>query len=102
MRMARGKYIIRLDADDFLHKNAIQSMADLMESNKKLSLVFPDYFTVNKKGEIIDLIRRHDFKKVKLLDQPAHGACTMIKLDFLKQIGGYNEKFDRQDGLIFG
>ena len=98
IRMARGKYIIRLDADDYFDKNALQSMYHLMESNKDLCLVFPDYFKVNKKGEILELFRRHDFKKVKLFDQPAHGACTMIRLNFLKQIGGYNEKFDRQDG----
>ncbi len=98
IRMARGKYIIRLDGDDFFDKNALQTMYHLMESNKELCLVFPDYFKIDKNGQILELIRRHNFKEVKLYDQPAHGACTMVRLNFLKQIGGYNENFDRQDG----
>ena len=41
---------------------------------------------------------RHDFKKVNLKDQPAHGACSLIRLKILKKIGGYDEKFMCQDG----
>ena len=36
--------------------------------NKKISLVFPDYYEVDKNGNIIRQVRRHDFKKVKLKD----------------------------------
>ena len=33
--------------------------------------MFPDYFEVDEKGDIINLVRRHDFEKAKLLDKPA-------------------------------
>lgn len=98
IRLSRGKYIMRLDADDWLDVNALQIMSNYLEKNKKIGLVFPDYFEVDEKGNIINLVRRHDFKKVKLLDKPAHGACTMIRKECLTKIGGYSEKFDRQDG----
>ena len=64
---------MRLDADDWLDVNALQIMSNYLEKNKKIGLVFPDYFEVDEKGNIINLVRRHDFKKVKLLDKPAHG-----------------------------
>ena len=48
--------------------------------------------------EILRSIRRHNFKKVKLLDQPAHGACTLVKKENLIDIGGYDEEFNCQDG----
>ena len=97
-RLSRGKYIMRLDADDWLDSNALQIMSNYLEQNHKIGLVFPDYFEVDETGNIINLVRRHDFKKVKLLDKPAHGACTMIRKECLEKIGGYSERFDRQDG----
>ncbi len=99
LRLARGKYIIRLDADDFLDSHALQVMVAEMEKQPDLALVFPDYYIVDENGEVVEQVRRHDFANgVSLLDQPAHGACTMIRRDILRTIGGYDETFTRQDG----
>ena len=99
MRMAKGKYIMRLDADDFLAPDALEKMSAVLEKDDTLGLVFPDYFYVDKDGNITGEEKRHDFdKEVSLYDQPAHGACTMIRLSFLKELGGYNESFTCQDG----
>lgn len=99
MRVAKGKYLMRLDADDFLVPEALEKMSALMEANDELGLVFPDYYYVDASGNITGEERRHDFEKeVSLYDQPAHGACTIIRLSFLKKIGGYNESFTCQDG----
>ena len=74
-------------------------MVDKLDKNKDLALVFPDYTLVDKFGNKIRKIKRHNFDyEVKLFDQPAHGACTMIRLNILKELGGYDEEFDRQDG----
>ena len=57
---------MRLDADDWLDMNALQIMSNYLEKNPKIGLVFPDYFEVDELGKIINLVRRHNFKKVKL------------------------------------
>ena len=99
MRVSNGKYIMRLDADDFLAETALEDMVSLLENDESLGLVFPDYFYVDENGVITGEARRHNFdKEVSLFDQPAHGACTMIRLEFLKKLGGYNESFTCQDG----
>jgi CMP-N-acetylneuraminic acid synthetase len=99
MRAANGKYIVRLDADDFLESWALKEMVDVLEQDPTLGLVFPDYYYVNELGERTGEERRHNFdKEVSLYDQPAHGACTMIRLEYLKHLGGYNESFTCQDG----
>lgn len=99
MRIAKGKYIVRLDADDFLESNALEEMSKVLEQDSTLGLVFPDYYYVNENGEQTGEERRHNFdKEVSLYDQPAHGACTMIRLEYLKVLGGYNESFTCQDG----
>ena len=99
MRAASGKYIMRLDADDYLEQSALEQMSNVLEANPLLGLVFPDYYYVNEAGERTGEERRHNFDaEVSLYDQPAHGACTMIRLDYLKELGGYNESFTCQDG----
>ena len=36
--------------------------------------------------------------EVNLLDSPAHGACSLFRTDYLRQISGYDELIKRQDG----
>ena len=98
IKMAKGKYIMRLDADDYLDPNALQLMSSKLENNSELGLVFPDYYIVDQNSNILELVRRHNFSEVKLLDQPAHGACTMARRDFLIAVQGYDESYHCQDG----
>ena len=99
LRAARGKYIVRLDADDYFSPNALELLLEKLESDSMLGMVFPDYFIVDTQGEVLERQKRHDFdNEVKLFDQAAHGACTMIRVKFLREIGGYDESFSCQDG----
>lgn len=99
MRVAKGKYLMRLDADDYLVDTALEKMSQALEADDELGLVFPDYYYVDAEGNKTGQEKRHNFdKEVSLYDQPAHGACTMIRLSFLKKLGGYNESFTCQDG----
>lgn len=98
INLAKGRYIVRLDADDWLKSDALKEMFKAIERNNKIAMVFPDYYEVDIYGRIISRFVRHNFKKVNLKDQPAHGACSLIRLSILKKIGGYDEKFMCQDG----
>jgi glycosyltransferase involved in cell wall biosynthesis len=99
LRVSKGKYIVRLDADDYFTNDAIELMVEKLEQDENLGLVFPDYFYVDANGKIIGEHKRHDFdSEVSLFDQAAHGACTMIRSKFLRNLGGYNENFSCQDG----
>lgn len=99
LRVARGRYLIRLDADDYLDPNALLVLSTAMEADPELGLIFPDYYMVDVDGHILSLERRHDFdREVSLFDQPAHGACTMIRKESLLSVGGYDEGYSCQDG----
>jgi len=99
LRLSRGSYIMRLDADDYLDENALLILANILDSKPEVGLVYPDYYEVNPKGEVIRLVRRKKIgEDLELLDLPAHGACTMFRKECLLQLGGYSEQFACQDG----
>lgn len=99
LRLSTGKYIMRLDADDYLKSNALEMMVSKLESDGELGMVFPDYYLVDAENNVTAEIKRHNFNdEVTLLDQPAHGACTMIRRSFLNAVGGYDESYSCQDG----
>ena len=100
IRNAKGKYIVRLDADDYFEPEALGVMTSILESDPDLGLVFPDYYYVDIEGNRTGTHRRHFFDdEVTLYDQPAHGACTMVRLEYLTKLDGYDESFSCQDGF---
>lgn len=99
IEMARGKYVMRLDADDWLDDNALLVMAYHLDQHPELALVYPNYIYVDEAENHLGVENRKRIgEDSKLLDLPAHGACTMVRRRILKSIGGYEETFDRQDG----
>lgn len=99
LNLANGKYIMRLDADDYLHKNAVDLLVLEIEKNDDIVAVFPDYAIVSEDGNVLNFEMRHSFKDdVSLFDSPAHGACTLAKVSILRDAGGYNENYLCQDG----
>ncbi len=96
---AQGRYVMRLDADDYLDGNALLVLVNAIEQSDDIALVFPDYYYVDAGGQVTGQERRHNFQtQVTLLDQPAHGACTLIRRDCLLEVGGYSGEFTCQDG----
>lgn len=101
IKASKGDYIMRLDADDFLKPNALEKLFSLINKDEEIAMVYSDFYTVDKN---LKIIRRE--KKIKLnkgknfSDIPAHGACCLIRKNYLIEANLYDEEFDRQDGYI--
>lgn len=99
LERARGKYFMRLDADDYLDENALLVMTHCLERDRDLALVYPNYFYVDELGNHLGVEQRKQVgDEVELLDLPAHGACTLVRTRVLKSVGGYDESNHCQDG----
>ncbi len=97
---SRGKYIMRLDADDFLHADALLVMTAEIQKDQKTKIVFPDYFNVDNEGNILSIMQRIAFQDDDILkDLVAHGACTLFEKDALLKKGGYDSDLECQDGF---
>jgi glycosyltransferase involved in cell wall biosynthesis/CMP-N-acetylneuraminic acid synthetase len=96
---ARGEYILRLDADDYLDENALLVLATYLDNHPEVGLVYPNYVYVDELGRFLGLENRKKVgKEANLLDLPALGACTMVRKRVLKTVGGYSEDYTAQDG----
>jgi glycosyltransferase involved in cell wall biosynthesis len=99
LSMAKGKYIIRLDADDYFDENAFLLMAGYLEDHKDVVLVFSDWIYIAGNGDFLNRETRKKLNKETLVfDLPAHGACSLIRRKTLRTLGGYDLAFNTQDG----
>jgi glycosyltransferase involved in cell wall biosynthesis len=83
---ARGRYWMRVDADDFLNMYACAFMAGILDENEDIDFVYCDHFRVDVRGVKISKVRLDT--ESALFD---HGAGILFRTEKLREIGGYDE-----------
>jgi len=102
IRAADGKYIVRLDADDMFDENILTVEANYLDANPSIDLIYPDYYTIDKNGDIIDHVRLPQVEEeVKLLNRSPLAAGAMYRRDAWDAIGGYDEGLNYQEDYDF-
>lgn len=102
IRNSKGKYVIRLDADDWFDKNIIKILVNYLIKNTKIGMVFCDFFHVDIEGKILLMEKRMKItSKHTLLDRPCLAAGAMFRRECFNAIGGYNEKYRFQEDYDF-
>ena len=97
--LANGRYIVRLDADDWFEESALLLMVAKLESDPSLGLVYGNYFYTDQNGRVIGVERRRQLGVEDMAGHlPPHGACTMVRTRVLKAVGGYSDDVNAQDG----
>lgn len=99
---AQGEYIVRLDADDLFDENILTVEVNYLESHPDIDLVYPDYYTIDRDGDIIDHVRLPQIgEEVKLLNRSPLAAGAMYRKSAWEEIGGYDEGLDYQEDYDF-
>ena len=99
LSIANGKYMMRLDADDWLDDSALFLLVNKLEASKNAGLVYGNYYYTDQDGKILDVEFRQRVGDEDLAGQlPPHGACTLFRTRALKNAGGYSENVNAQDG----
>ena len=93
---ARGEYVIRLDADDWLQTDALEVFAHSAMRWSHINLFYPNMIAINRIGGDIKILQR-EFKLLN--DYAPNGAGCLIKREPFSQIDYYDEEFDCQDGF---
>ena len=99
LSQANGKYMMRLDADDWLDENALLLLVSKLENSSDSGLVFGNYYYTNQEGNVIGVETSFEENVGESLSKiPPHGACTLFRTRALKTVGGYSEDVNAQDG----
>lgn len=99
LEQARGEFVLRLDADDWLDESALLVLVDFLDRHPEVGLVFPNWTYVDEQGRVLGVERRLPVGRgAGRFDVPAHGACSLVRTRLLKAIGGYDLDLPTQDG----
>tara|TARA_Y100000591_G_C21793195_1_gene677770 strand:- start:119 stop:1489 length:1371 start_codon:yes stop_codon:yes gene_type:complete len=99
IKAARGEYVIRLDADDYLDPNALSVLYNVINKDKNIALVYSDYYLIDSKNNILSLEKQILRVNKRLNHLPVLAACCLIKKNALFSVNLYDESFTRQDGF---
>ena len=74
-------------------------MVNKLEATKNAGLVYGNYYYTDEDGKILDVEFKNRLANEDIASQlPPHGACTLFRTRSLKNVGGYSEKVNAQDG----
>jgi glycosyltransferase involved in cell wall biosynthesis len=97
LRLARGKFVVVNDADDYSLPRRIETQLDFIMKNPQYPVVGTSCYIMDGRGEIQrTFLRPTDLREIHLQylsDTPmTHGSVIMNREAILK-MGGYNEEF---------
>tara|TARA_X000000950_G_scaffold278491_1_gene369511 strand:+ start:7460 stop:8119 length:660 start_codon:yes stop_codon:yes gene_type:complete len=89
LKLSFGKYVVRVDSDDFVRRNFIYLTRLFLNLNREYQAVAVDYYKVNDNEEFLS-------KNSAEKDEIACGV--MFRKECLFDIGLYNPKFKMREG----
>jgi len=92
---ARGKYIVRVDADDWVEPELIENEMDYLDANPDIDCVYSDFLHAK---EIAQNVYTLDIVEQKTL---THACAAMFKKSCWEMLGGYDESLEFQESYDF-
>jgi len=65
LKIAKGKYIARIDADDFWAKTKLEKQIKAFNQNKDLVFAATDFYKIDKSGNTISIVKNSKYKNLK-------------------------------------
>jgi len=88
-KRAKGKYILRVDADDILFPNYLETIGTVLD--KKYGFFYSNYSIINSNGDYVGVMKLPRFQTKEILNRGDFLATgTLFRSDILKETGGYN------------
>ncbi|HBP19973.1 MAG TPA: glycosyl transferase, partial [Planctomycetes bacterium] len=106
-RAARGRYLLRMDADDLAHPRRLERCRALLESDARLGVVsclvrsFPELYVRPGRRRYdawLNGLRRHeDMARERFVESPLAHPAVLIRARALEEVGGYRDFMGPED-----
>lgn len=93
IKLAKGKYILPLDADNKIRTDYMIKSVDILDKNSNISIVYSDRQCF---GLSNNLIKVGEFAKERFVDGNFIDACAVFRKTLWEKVGGYDEKMPIQ------
>ena len=98
LRLARGKYIARIDAGDVSLPVRLKKQVAYMEKHPEIAILGTSAFRYNDKGRLIDVVHMpdsldHIIQRIFYASPVIH-ISAMMKRETILHFGGYDEDYD--------
>lgn len=94
IRESRGRYVLRLDADDLLHPYCLDTFWREAMRSPDVSVFFSDYYYLDEAGDVVGVEAFRDGERASTF--PPHGSGSFVRRDTFERIGFYDESLDTQ------
>lgn len=88
IREAVGRFVIRVDADDYINEHTLLFMTEILDSNHDIGFVYCDHFRVAENEKILERVDLDTVEKIF-----RHGAGIMFRKSYLETLGLYDAEF---------
>ena len=96
---SKGNYLVRLDADDKLLPEFVESLFLKIKENPDFDFYYSDYLTIDESGNELEEVRLPKFSYEEIINRGDFLATgTIFRREVLNSFGGYNES-TRNSGL---
>jgi len=97
LKLAKGKYIARMDADDISMPERFERQVEFLEKNPDIGVLGVNCPVINDHGRVTFILERPtshtDIVKELLSENQFVHSSLMLRMDVLSSAGGYNEDF---------
>lgn len=95
LRIAKGKYIARLDADDEYTKDKLEKQVNFMEEHPEVDVTGTGRYLFDENGDYAIVCgEKEPSKEILLLDAPFVHPTIMMRREVYENLGGYTVSKD--------
>lgn len=103
IKQSKGKYLARIDSDDYCHTHRLEKQVSFLESNPNISIVGSNLHLVDEFGNIVGTRKYPEFNvdivKSFLFSCALPHPTVMMRKSDLVHIGLYNEIFTNAEDI---
>jgi glycosyltransferase involved in cell wall biosynthesis/LmbE family N-acetylglucosaminyl deacetylase len=97
--MAKLPYLVFLDHDDLLHKEALLRLAFALKTEKKYSLLYTDSRTIDLTGKPLHICHKPDWSPENLLHGNYINHLTVVSREAFDKAGGFRKGYEGAQDL---